>query len=340
MMNIEQDLVAALEPIRQMTLAICVNHFFETGVYRKLEAGECDLDTLSRSLDLERARLGGLLGYLRNENIVSHDKGVYALTDKARLLGRYSAWYTMLVGGYTETFVQVGECLKGQGKWATRDVGKVGIGSCGISHYDAIPLTQRLMAKMDTPARTLLDLGCGNAMYLVEFCKTMPQLRAYGVEPSRDACLSAERIIAAEGLSDRIKVINKSVRDFLESKEDLKPDVMVLGFVLHEILGQEGKAGVIDFLKTVTARYPAINLIVIEVDNQAANPTIMEHGLAKAYYNPYYLIHEFTEQRLMTDAWWQSLYEEAGLKIVNHDYPDEAVDSTRLEIGYLLKRRG
>ena len=30
-------------------------------------------------------------------------------------------------------------------------------------------------------------------------------------------------------------------------------------------------------------------------------------------------------------------YEEAGLKIVNHDYPDEAVDSTRLEIGYLLK---
>ena len=31
--------------------------------------------------------------------------------------------------------------------------------------------------------------------------------------------------------------------------------------------------------------------------------------------------------------------EEAGLKIVNHDYPDEAVDSTRLEIGYLLKRR-
>ena len=105
MMNIEQDLVAALEPIRQMTLAICVNHFFETGVYRKLE--ECDLDTLSRSLDLERARLGGLLGYLRNENIVSHDKGVYALTDKARLLGRYSAWYTMLVGGYTETFVRV-----------------------------------------------------------------------------------------------------------------------------------------------------------------------------------------------------------------------------------------
>ena len=274
MMNIEQDLVAALEPIRQMTLAICVNHFFETGVYRKLEAGECDLDTLSRSLDLERARLGGLLGYLRNENIVSHDKGVYALTDKARLLGRYSAWYTMLVGGYTETFVQVGECLKGQG-------GPRGTSARSASAAAASAITTRFhlpSAKMDTPARTLLDLGCGNAMYLVEFCKTMPQLRAYGVEPSRDACLSAERIIAAEGLSDRIKVINKSVRDFLEGKEDLKPDVMVLGFVLHEILGQEGKAGVIDFLKTVTARYPAINLIVIEVDNQAANPTIMEHG--------------------------------------------------------------
>lgn len=337
--NIEQDLITALQPIRQMTLAICVNHFFETGIYRKLEKEATDAASIAKSLNLEQNRLVGFLNYLQNENLVAKDGDLYSVTAQARQLATYSAWYTMLVGGYTQTFVQIGDCLKGEGKWATRDVGKVGIGSCGISHYDAIPLTKRLMGRMDAPPKNLLDLGCGNAMYLVEFCKTMPGLTAYGVEPSKDACVSAEKIIDQEGLSSRVKVINKNVRDFINSDHRWEPDVMVLGFILHEILGQEGEAGLIDFLKTVTNRYPKMNLIVIEVDNQINNPTIMEHGLSKAYYNPYYLIHEFTEQQLTTDQWWRELFAKCELDIVHQDYPDNEVDSTRLEIGYLLKRR-
>ncbi|GAA6143180.1 2-ketoarginine methyltransferase [Hydrogenophaga sp. 5NK40-0174] len=336
-MNVEQDLVVAIEPIRQMTLAICTNHFFESGIYAKLDGAPCSLTEISQQLSLEPNRLEGLLNYLRNENLVFQQDGKYELTERARLVGKYKAWYTMLVGGYTETFVQVGECLKGQGRWATRDVGKVGIGSCGISHYDAIPLTQRLMSKMEQPASTMLDLGCGNAMYLVEFCKTMPQLRACGVEPSKAACDSAQSIVSKEGLENRISIVNKSVREFLQSEDVDEPDLLVLGFILQEVLGQEGRSGVIDFLVSVLRRYPKITLIVIEVDNQVSNPTVMEHRLAKAYYNPYYLIHEFTEQQLMTDSWWEELFAEAGLQVLAKDHPDSAVDSTNLEIGYLLR---
>ena len=339
MENIEHELVDALQPIRGMALAVCINHFFEMGIYDHLDRQKMNLNDLSTALGLEKRRLDGFLHYLKNEDILDKQGGVFSLTNRARSLHKFKAWYTMLVGGYAQTYMQVAECMDGTGKWATRDVGKVGIGSCGISHYDAIPLTRRLMEKTARPAKTLLDLGCGNALYLVEFCKQVPGLSAYGVEPSENACRHAETIIVKEGLQDRIKILNKDINSFLESDLDCKPDLLVLGFILQEILGQEGEEGVVRFLTTVSERYPEMNLIVIEVDNQIDNPTIMGHRLAKSYYNPYYLIHYFTPQRLETDQWWQNLFTKCGLEIVASDYPDNGVDSTRLELGYLLRPR-
>jgi 2-ketoarginine methyltransferase len=57
-----------------------------------------------------------------------------------------------------------------------------------------------------------------------------------------------------------------------------------------------------------------------------------------AYYNPYYLIHQITEQRLETSQFWADLFRRAGLECLTMAHPDDRVDSTRLELGYLLKR--
>lgn len=338
-LNIEHELVDALAPIQGMVLAISLNHFFELGIYDFLQNGDSTVDEISSKLSLEQKRLEGFLNYLNNENIIVKKGNVVSLTARARMFEQYKAWYTMLVGGYANTYLQIGDCMKGQGAWATRDVGKVGIGSCGISHYDAIPLTRKLMQHIDRPVENLLDIGCGNALYLIEFCKQVPNLKAYGIEPSSDACEDARKIAVQEGLQDRIHIINEDVDDFLNGDFDCSPDLLVLGFILQEILGQQGEPGVIKFLTSIIERFPDINLIVIEVDNQIENAAIMNHKLATAYYNPYYLLHYFTEQELQTDQWWQSIFEKCGLDIVAKDYPYDEVDSTRLELGYLLKRK-
>jgi 2-ketoarginine methyltransferase len=112
-----------------------------------------------------------------------------------------------------------------------------------------------------------------------------------------------------------------------------------MGFVLHEILGQEGEAGLIKFLSQLTDRFPDICIIVIEVDNVIDNPRLMQHGLSLAYYNPYYLLHPFTNQRLESQAFWDNLFEKCQLKILAKEAIDPRVDSTGLEIGYLLQKR-
>ena len=338
MQTIEHDLIEALQPIKGMALANCIHHLFETGIYGSLCQKDATTAVLANELGLEQVRLKGFLQYLQIEGILNNEGDLFSLTNRARQLEKFEPWYTLLVGGYAETYQQIGHCLKGDGQWATRNVGKVGIGSCGISHFDAIPLTRKLMRRIESPIFKMLDLGCGNALYLTEFCKQEPGIMAFGVEPSANACQSAEAIIADQGLQDRIFIINQDIEEFLDSAIEFEPDLLVLGFILQEILGQEGESGVVKFLKTITDRYPQMKLIVIEVDNQIENPNVMQHGLAQSYYNPYYLIHHFTQQRLESNAWWQALFQKCNLAIVAQDHPDDAVDSTKLEIGYLLEK--
>ncbi|WP_379138129.1 2-ketoarginine methyltransferase [Paenibacillus sp. sgz500958] len=339
--DLEGRLIDATLPIRQHVLAVALYHLFDTGLFDLLdEETPILLALIASQLGMDEYKLQGFLKYLKIEGIVEEQHDAYALTKKGREYSDFRPWYMMLIGGYANTFFQIGEKLYQNAGWATRDAMKVGIGSCGISHYDAIPLTKRLMQKADSGCSKLLDLGCGNGMYLVEFCKQFPYIEAWGTEPSIGGYQEAQRLIHENGLSDRVWVSNLGAIEFFEQNIDYDADFIVLGFVLHEILGQEGEEGVAKFLNTVTERYPDINIIIIEVDNRIDDPAIMRHGLSLAYYNPYYLLHYFTEQRLETESYWDKLFERCGLSIIAKETTDPNVDSTGLEIGYLLKRRG
>lgn len=40
-------------------------------------------------------------------------------------------------------------------------------------------------------------------------------------------------------------------------------------------------------LRGIIERFPAVHIIVIEIDRRDDDPQIMQHGLALAYYNAY-----------------------------------------------------
>lgn len=336
---IERRLIDNIQPIRFYTLAVSIYHLFETGLFDRLEElNKSSIKELASELSLDEEKLEGFLLYLKNEGIVHKNNDLFYLTDKGRELKEFRGWYTMLIGGYGETFHQIGEKLKKDAGWATRNALKVGVGSCHISHYDAIPLTRHLMNKTSIEEFRLLDLGCGNARYLVEFCKSVPKMKAWGVEPDRGGYNEAVKLVKENNLENRINLSCCSAVDFFKGNNDFEPNFVVLGFVLHEILAQEGEQGVIQFINQIIERFPDIHIIIIEVDDQINNPTVMRHGLSLAYYNPYYLLHYFTNQHLKPFSFWENLFKQCNLEIIAKEFVNKEVDSTELEVGYLLKQ--
>ena len=336
--NIEQDLISAIEPIRGFVLASMTYHFFDSGVHDYLrDKGPASIARVADDLRLNPKKLRGLLDYLVNENLLFRSADEYRLCERAVQMHRFRGWYTMLIGGYGNTFLQMGNVLGADAGWATRDAAKVGIGSCEISRYDAMPLTRSLMSKAPGRKRNLLDLGCGNALYLAEFCQANPELHALGVEPDRGGYEAGLATIQRYGLEDRVALVNLGAVEFMKREMEFEPDFLILGFVLHEIVGSEGKANTVAFLRSIVNRFPEIQLIVIEVDERARDAHIMRHGLSLAYYNAYYLLHNFTAQQLLPHATWLELFAEAGLEVLATESTSEQVDSTQLEIGYLLR---
>jgi 2-ketoarginine methyltransferase len=338
----EQRLIEGVRPISEHFLAMALHHLFDTGLYDCLEQeSHSTVQSLATALDLDADRLEGFLRYLANEGVVHWDEEEVSLGDKGRLYASARPWYTMLIGGYASTVAQMGHALRRDAPSCTRDGRYVGMGSCEISRFDGMPITRNLLGSVGASCRELLDLGCGNGLYLTELCHTMPGLRAWGAEPDVGGYRDAIALVSSTGMNDRVHLANCSANEFLEDPPPgCQPDLVVFGYVLHEILGQQGDDAVVELLRNVVRRFPDINVVVIEVAAEIDNSSVMRHGLARNYWNPYYLLHYFTRQRLEKEPFWDALFTRAGLRTLARATTDRRVDSTGVELGYLLRGAG
>jgi 2-ketoarginine methyltransferase len=103
------------------------------------------------------------------------------------------------------------------------------------------------------------------------------------------------------------------------------------------MLEQEGEAAVEKLLSTTLTAYPEASWLVVEMDHRPGAP-IMEHGLALAFYNPYFLVHTITEQRLESRQWWNDMFSRVGLTVLDVAYPDQRADTAGIQFGVLLSR--
>jgi 2-ketoarginine methyltransferase len=327
----EERLVEAIDPIRNFALAQGIYHLFGSGLYERISHGPVKVTELAEELAFDPARTTGFLYYLANEDIVLLQDECVSLTASGQQLAAFRPWYELLIGGYAETFQQLTDALRGPG-YASRNGPMIGVGSCGISEYDMLPLVHELLAELPAAPTFITDFGCGDGAFLAILLESYPSASALGVDP----------FAPAESRVEGIRFLRQSATDHARSlvpapSEDRREKVFLAMFLLQEILEQEGRPAVVELVRTaLTSGY----LAVVEVDYKPIDPAIMKHGLGLGYYNPYYLLHAITEQRLESEEFWLRLFEEAGAVVVARREVNPQVDSTGLEIGYLLAPGG
>ncbi|WP_067464225.1 methyltransferase domain-containing protein [Actinomadura macra] len=335
----ERRAIEHIQPIRQFFLANVLHHSLQLGVFAAL-AEEPGTDTISLAyrLGLDARRLGALLTYLENENYVLDDEG-WTLTGKGRGLPTFAPWYQMLVGGYGITFQQLSDVLRAGAGYADRDTLQVGAGSCGIGVTDTLPLALHLLDTAGTDPSTLVDLGCGDGAFLIEILDRRPGLRGIGVEPNPASVERALELRTEHGLTERLDFVTATAADVakLDLPDGGRGTAFMTAFVLQEMLEQDGEQAVLDLLTATFDAFPSTRWVVVEMDHQPTSPLMGTHGMAQAFYNPYFLIHTITEQRLETGDWWSRLFTRAGLTATRAT-TDPRVDSTGFEIGFLLAR--
>ncbi|MFD0689973.1 methyltransferase domain-containing protein [Actinomadura fibrosa] len=335
----EKVLIDALEPFKGFVLSSIIFSMHRHGLDEDFRRGTTLADLVASRGGLDRARVAALVDYLVAAQVVARDSGGrLTLTALGERYGEARPWYEMMIGGYGITFLGLGDHL-GEGSPPVPRVGRfVGSGSCGISMHDSIPLVRKLLAGGGRDYRLLVDLGCGSGVYLTELCRDYPEMRAVGIEPDAAAVDAAREWVAAQPTADRVRVEQAGALEWLASATD-RPDLAVLAFVIHEVLGQEGEDGVRRLLTQLFEAAPDLDLVIVDIDLQSSDEAAMKHPLAQNYYAAYYLMHPFTEQRLETREWWEALFADCGLEIAASSLTDPAMDSTGMEVGWLLRRR-
>ena len=192
------------------------------------------------------------------------EAGTYRLAEDLSELRAVHGWLELLMEGYRDLFKGVGRLMREGDGSIERNHLRVATGSARIAIYDAVPLTLRLIERLGASEGVVLDYGCGSALYLITLCAQHPGLRAIGVELAQETVQAAREHVREAGMEDRIAIEHASAPDYVPSEE---VDFVVSAFVLHEIVGQRGIEGTVEFLRSFGTRFPSAKLLIIEVSN-------------------------------------------------------------------------
>jgi 2-ketoarginine methyltransferase len=312
-----------------------VHHLLAEGVFDALDRGAAWEEIASErrfQLELFQAVLEFLTveGLLRREGC---DAGaVYRLTEWGRAILPARGYLSLLVGGYAQVFQHLPAILRGEPIGPDRRSG--GLASGPIAKLDTVRLTRELVTRHDPDCRSIVDFCCGDARYLVALSSAMDGIKAVGVEPDRAAYEAGLEAVARAGLAHRIEIVRCEVLDYRPSEP---PGFMVLNFVLQEIVGRSGIFRTIELLRAVGERLQGTKLLVFEIDHAIEDRATMRTEVGLGFYNPYFMLHPLTSQKLLPCKVWEQVFSEAGLRVLERRAVGPEVDPAGLLVAYVLE---
>jgi SAM-dependent methyltransferase len=272
-----------------------------TGMLHRLrEQDQVTSDILLAGLDRE---LGGhLLRFLEIRGIVQRaGSDAYALTPRGRHLANDVP--VALLGYHAEAYgavsTRLGALLRGESTYGVdveRNDGALGRHCAGLARAFVTPLAHTAIER--NGARCVLDLGCGDASFLIDLCRENASLRGIGMEIAPAAVKEARQCVAAAGLADRIAIVEGDA--FAPSSWPAscrQADVCVMVGVLHEHF-RAGEAAVIRALDAYAEIFSAPDRWFL----------LVEPGLRyDATDANFFLIHALTKQGFprAKDEWLQ-----------------------------------
>lgn len=226
----------------------------------------------------------------------------------------------------------------------TRDLAEVGLASCQMSRFGAFPLLKKYIEQLKLTDATIIDIGCGSGEGTVELAIANPDSHVIGLDMCEQSINTARSLAVKSEVAHRVSFHQAEAMECLPTATFTSAIIPVFAFVLHELVGQQGIEAVVNYLQTVLRTYPHSFVLVVEPDIREREDMadIGEHALAffDFYWKPYYLIHQLTQQKLLSRSQWREVFDASGYSVLQIEAIPPLVDPCGIELGFLLCPKG
>jgi hypothetical protein len=231
------------------------------------------VDWLAREAGIKADLLAPCLFYvLLADRVLEHVGEAWAFTEfgcKAFDSGVENS-LTAFVGAYGCVLQELPATLQGEKTYGVdfeRRADLVAQASLGATRAGFPFIVERMRRD---GVRCVVDLGCGAAGVLLEFCAMDSELRGIGLDISVEAIAEARVNVRRAGLTSRIEFLTADLADIAGWKRCLD-DSPVGAFhctgVLHELL-RDGERAVADFLRSMHKLFPGCLFFLGEFDGR------------------------------------------------------------------------
>lgn len=318
---------ATFRDLTAFASGFAIQSAYELGVwdwYGKSVDGTLSAETFADAHGLNARLLIGLLEYLtRRDYLIQRDDG-FALGERGRaLVEQYQlGWYVFFVGGYNGPLSSITAQIKGTatyGKDVERDGRWVAVGSrlTGASpRHGNFAIAEGAVRSRGEP-EVLVDLGCGDAGFLLRMAQSVNAKTAVGIDISPAACEAArENVAKAAELAGKVSIHCGDARHALESNPKLRggADAITAMFVVHEFFTHgfdNAVESLRDIARLLKPRTGRLYILDKQTDTLAQVP-------APHYLPEFKLVHDFTNQYLVPSPKWYEVLERAGLVVEEH----------------------
>ncbi|MEW6355666.1 MAG: class I SAM-dependent methyltransferase [Planctomycetota bacterium] len=303
----------ALPYVRGYCTSAVLWALLKTGVLDEMKKnGPVDLEAFADTHHLNPYVLETICEYLDGIRVLKTANGAYELDARGRRFMEEPRGLFDLLAGYEEVLFHLLPMLRNEkifGKDVFRRGDMVAKGSGELGRQLPFPVLQDMIRGRGY--RSVMDLGCGDAEFLIILCEKDPNIQCHGFDYDEKAVHVAKEEIQKANMNSRVSVFVGDMFDLQKGRNEWPAvDAFTAVDVFHEYLF-EGPEKIAALLKQMKETFPETHLLVAEFCKQPheklrKRPTaFLEH----------HLLHNLTNQKILSASEWEGLFEGAGYVI-------------------------
>lgn len=303
---------------------------WEIGALDELHSSRAlDAESFAARRGLDPAATVGLFRALASVGVVQRRGSVVTAAGAFDEVYRYKSFFHWLSRGSAELFRQMPSVLVSEnrvGQFYQRDAAAIAYACREIDELCYAPAFWDAIGRLDFELGNVVDLGCGSGGRVLDILARYPRARGVGIDIARPALDAARADARAAGAAHRVTFVEADVLDLDERPEFADAELITCFMMGHDFWPRENCVAALRRFRKIFSSAQRLLLGDATRTPEAPDSDLPVFTLG------FELGHDLMGVFLPTVADWESVFDEAGWKLVRTNRIDMTVGEVVFEL--------